>query len=112
MLADIAAFVAYGVLTSGIWALIFTPVAAISGIAGPALGALLSNATPDDQQGELQGILTTLTAIAMGISPFLMTQVFAVFTRDIATTFLPGAPFLLSAVLIGACVYLFLVKRR
>jgi len=112
MLVDVGAFVAYGFLTSGAWALIFTPIAAISGVAGPALGALMSNATPDDQQGELQGILTSLTAVAMGISPLVMTLIFAAFTRETAPIHAPGAPFLVSAALMVVCVAILVARPR
>jgi DHA1 family tetracycline resistance protein-like MFS transporter len=90
MLVDTGALVAFGFLTSGFWALVVTPISAVGGVAGPALAALQSNATPDDQQGELQGVLAALAAIATTLSPLVMTQVFAAFTRPGAPVFAPG----------------------
>jgi DHA1 family tetracycline resistance protein-like MFS transporter len=112
MLVETGALVAFGFLTSGVWALVVTPISALGGIAGPALAALQSNATPDDQQGELQGVLAALAAIATTLSPLVMTQVFAAFTRPEAPVFAPGAPFLLAAVLLVACVAILVARPR
>lgn len=102
----------YGIVTSGFWALAFTPVAAIAGIAGPALSGLMANATPDDQQGELQGVLAAVQAVGMGLAPMVMTSVFWAFTRPGASHYQPGAPFLLSGVLMAAAVILLVAPAR
>ncbi|MFT5743508.1 MAG: DHA1 family tetracycline resistance protein-like MFS transporter, partial [Paracoccaceae bacterium] len=64
----------------------------------------------DDQQGELQGALTSINAIATIIAPLLMTQTFWYFTSDGDSSF-PGAPFLLSAVLVAICIAIFHADR-
>lgn len=102
----------YGFVTSGFWALAFTPVASIAGIAGPALSGMMSNATPDDQQGELQGVLASIQAVGMGLAPMLMTTVFWAFTRPGATIYQPGAPFLLAGLLMAASVILLIMPAR
>jgi DHA1 family tetracycline resistance protein-like MFS transporter len=104
MSVDVAAFTFYGVVTSGALALAATPVAALAGVAGPSIQGLMSNATPDDQQGELQGVLASISAVAMALAPLILTPVFWAFTRDGAPVYAPGAPFLLSAVLMAASV--------
>jgi DHA1 family tetracycline resistance protein-like MFS transporter len=67
----------------------------------------MSKMVGDDQQGELQGILTSIYALAMIVSPLMMTSVFAAFTHDGAALYLPGAPFLVSIllILIGLAVF-------
>ena len=67
----------------------------------------MSNNVPDNAQGELQGALSSLTALATIISPFLMTRVFSYFTDDKAPVYLPSAPFLLSALSIVIALALF-----
>lgn len=112
MSVDTIAFVFYGFVTSGAWAIAFTPVTALAGVAGPALQGIMANATPDDQQGELQGVLGSIAAISMTLSPLAMTSVFFFFTREGGAIFAPGAPFLLSAVLMVVCVLILVARPR
>ena len=111
MVLDIVAFVAYGFLTSGFWAMMITPLAALGGIGGPALQAMMANAAPDDQQGELQGVQASVTALATGISPMVMTFVFYSFTRPGAPVYSPGAPFLLGAALMALALTVLLMAK-
>ena len=104
---DIAAFLALAFVTSGTWALILTPLAACAAVITPALQGIMSKAVGDDQQGELQGALTSVAALAMIGSPMVMTSIFAAFTADTAPVYLPGAPFILSAVLIALGLWVF-----
>jgi DHA1 family tetracycline resistance protein-like MFS transporter len=75
--------------------LMLTPLSALGSVAQPALQGLASRMASDDQQGELQGVLASLTAVAAIVTPLMMTPVFFAATsggRDFA-----GAPFLLAA---------------
>ena len=67
---------------------------------------------PDDAQGELQGVLTSLHALSMIVSPMLMTSIFAAFIGENAPIYLPGAPFLLSMGLMGLALLIFLRGSR
>ncbi|MBC7675775.1 MAG: tetracycline resistance MFS efflux pump, partial [Rhodoferax sp.] len=90
----------------------FTPWAAFGGVTGAALQAILSRATPEDQQGELQGINSSINAMAMILAPLVMTWIFGIFTAPDAPVFLPGAPFLLSAALMVVGVLIFVASPR
>jgi DHA1 family tetracycline resistance protein-like MFS transporter len=68
-------------------------------IAGPALQGIISNQVPANEQGELQGALTSLMSVTAIVGPLLMTQIFYFFTRVGAPVYLPGAPMLLGGVL-------------
>lgn len=109
---EVACFVFLGLTTSGFWTLALTPFTALGGVAGPALQSLQSRRAPASQQGELQGILTSLNAISMIIGPLLMTWVFGVFTAPDAPAHLPGAPFLVAGALMVAAVILFVAGSR
>ncbi len=85
-----------GVITSGTWLLILTPLAAFGAVVAPALQSVMSTRADDDQQGELQGVLSSINSIGMIITPIVMTQVFFYFTQAEGGWFLPGAPFLLA----------------
>ena len=108
---DILAFGFLSIVTSGTVALLFVPLAALAGIVSPALQGLMSQAVGDDQQGELQGALTSLSALAMIISPMLMTSTFAAFTSETAPFYMPGAPFLLALILTLMAIALFMRHR-
>ena len=109
---DMAAFGAMAVVTSGTLALILTPLAALGAVITPALTAMMSRAVGDDAQGELQGVLASLHALSMIVSPLVMTGIFAAFTREGAEVYLPGAPFVLSLVLMALSLVVFLRRPR
>ncbi len=71
----------------------------LGGICGPALQAVISNHVPSNEQGELQGALTSLMSATTIIGPPVMTNLFAYFTKKGAPVYFPGAPFLLGAML-------------
>lgn len=110
MWVDVITLTALGLVTSGTIALFLTPITAFGGVVTPALQAILSRDTPDNAQGELQGILSSLNAIAMIVAPLVMTATFANFTVPDAAVFAPGAPFLLAATLMVAAILLHVVK--
>lgn len=106
---NIVSLVAFGFASAGwiIWFLI--PISALGAVVAPAMQSFMSRAAGNDQQGELQGVLSSIAALSMIISPLVVTQAFFWFTRDGASLFLPGAPFLVATVLMGASLLIFTV---
>ncbi len=87
----------------------------LGGIAGPALQSIISGNVPANEQGELQGTLTSLMSATSIVGPLLMTHLFAYYTERKTGIHFPGAPFLLGALLmLGSAViaYLTLHKRK
>ncbi|MBS1303962.1 TCR/Tet family MFS transporter [Loktanella sp. SALINAS62] len=109
---DVAAFVALGFVTNGWIALALTPLTALGSVAAPALQGIMSRTAQDNQQGELQGVLTSTQAVATILAPLVMTQTFYAFTVPGAQIYMPGAPFLLAAVLTLGCLGLMLASSR
>ena len=70
----------------------------LGGIAGPAIQSVLAGHVPPNEQGELQGALTSLMSLTTILGPPLMNNLFKYFTTDKAPFYFPGAPFLLGAV--------------
>ena len=105
---DFVGFSFLAFITSGTLALILTPITAMGAVVTPALQAIMSKSVADNQQGELQGVMTAVHALSMIVSPMLMAAVFAQFSRDGAAVYLPGAPFLVALVLmiIGLVIFL------
>lgn len=78
---------------------VFIFVYCLGGIAGPALQGIISSHVPANEQGELQGALTSLMSATSIFGPLLMTNLFARFTRPTAAVHFPGAPFIMGAIL-------------
>lgn len=112
MWVNVVTLTCLGLVTSPALALMLTPVTALGGVVTPALQAIASRAVPADAQGELQGVFASLNALAMITAPLIMTTTFAHFTAPNAPVFAPGAPFLLAALLMLACVALHVLGRR
>jgi DHA1 family tetracycline resistance protein-like MFS transporter len=104
--------VIYGLISEGwmIWALI--PISAVGAIVAPAMQGIMSRAAGADQQGELQGVLSSISALSMILSPLVMTQAFFWATREGGPVWLPGAPFLLSACLMATALAIFAATRE
>lgn len=106
--ADIGVFLLIGMVSSGPWLLVLTPLAALPAVITPALQGIMSKAVGDDQQGELQGTLTSIAALATIVSPLMMTSAFYTFTDSDAVIYLPGAPFFLAGALVALALAVFL----
>ncbi len=82
---------------------------AVGGLAGPAFQGIISNQVGKNEQGELQGGLTSLMSIAAIIGQPLMLGLFRTFTKENAPVYFPGAPFLMGGLL--SLISLLLVFR-
>jgi len=71
----------------------------LGGIASPALQATLAGHVPPNEQGELQGTLTSLMSLTIIIGPPIMNNLFNYFTTTKAPFYFPGIPFFLAAIL-------------
>jgi len=76
----------------------------LGGFATPSLQGIVSNKVPQNQQGELQGALTSLVSFTAIIGPPMMTGLFGYFTSDAAPFQFPGAPFLTGSILVLAAL--------
>lgn len=78
----------------------------LGGVGMPALQGIISAHVPDNEQGELQGALTSLMSITNIVGPLIMTNTFALCTRDHSPVHFSGAAFLLGAVFMGTSLLL------
>ncbi|MEO8108656.1 MAG: TCR/Tet family MFS transporter [Ginsengibacter sp.] len=88
--------------TQGWMMFVFLVPYCLGGIAGPALQSIITGHVPANEQGELQGALTSLISATSILSPPIMTNLFAHFTAKTTSLYFPGAPFLLGSVLMVA----------
>lgn len=92
-------FLLFGFATQGWMMYAFMVPYAFGGIAGPAIQGIISSHVPPNEQGELQGALTSLMSATSIIGPPIMTTLFAYFTSSAAPFIFPGAPFFTAALL-------------
>lgn len=86
---------------------------ALAGIAGPAIQGLISNLTPNNEQGRIQGGIASIISLTAIIGPLMMTNLFYVFTKKGTTVYFPGAPFIMgSALSLIAAIIAFLYFRK
>ena len=92
-------FFLFSFATAGWMMFVFLIPYCLGGISGPALQGIMSSQVPDNQQGELQGALTSLISLTSIIGPLVMTAIFAYFTKEDSAFYFPGAAFFLGGVL-------------
>ena len=100
---EMVGFFGYGFITETWQVFVLIPLGSLGAVALPALQGIMSRTALDNQQGELQGVLTAVVSLAMIISPLIMTLTFREFVRDGSLFYLPGAPFLLAFLLTLLC---------
>ncbi len=65
------------------------------GIGGPAMQSLVSNLTPTNEQGQIQGGIAPIISLTAIFGPLLMSNLFAFFTKENTPYYFPGAPFIM-----------------
>jgi len=69
----------------------------LGGLCGPSLQSVISGHVPPNEQGALQGSLTSLMSLTTVLGPLIMNNIFAYFTSSRAPFQFPGMHFLLGA---------------
>jgi DHA1 family tetracycline resistance protein-like MFS transporter len=96
----LAGFATWGLAPTGLIFWLGIPLLALWGFASAASLGLMSHLVGPSEQGQLQGANSSLTGIANLLGPILFTQIFALFIGERTDWHLPGAPFLLAALLL------------
>ncbi|MCX2574324.1 TCR/Tet family MFS transporter [Pedobacter sandarakinus] len=95
----IIGFICFAFAANGLMMMLFIIPYCLAGIGGPAMQSIISNQVPENAQGEIQGITTSLQSLAAIIGPFAASHIFVYFIQDGTPFYFPGAPFILSAIL-------------
>ena len=96
-----AGFAIYGLAATGAIFWIALPVTGLWGLSGPPMQSMMTRHVGSSEQGQLQGALSSLRGIAFMIGPLVFTNVFASFIGANRDWHLPGAPYLLAALMIA-----------
>ena len=108
----ILAFTIYALAWEGWQVFALATLTALGIIGGPALQGIMSRVANKDQQGELQGVLTSVGAVGAIFSPLIMTNVFGFFTGEDAPIYFPGAPFVFAMALVFIALVIFMGRTR
>ncbi|MFT7369791.1 MAG: DHA1 family tetracycline resistance protein-like MFS transporter, partial [Octadecabacter sp.] len=103
-------FIGFGLISTVTGLILVLVFAALSDLSPPMMTAMASNLVSDEKQGLVQGVIASLASIAAFLAPLVVTGVFEVFVDDNGL-YLPGAPFLMGAVLVLLMIPL-IVKLR
>jgi DHA1 family tetracycline resistance protein-like MFS transporter len=95
----VLAYAAYGLATQGWMIYVILVWASLGGVAGPAIQSIITRNVDANEQGAVQGALTSLGSVAGIVGPIVATSLFSYFISDRAPIYLPGSPFFLSSAL-------------
>ncbi|MGE5106000.1 MAG: MFS transporter, partial [Sphingobacteriales bacterium] len=99
--------------TQGWMMFVFLVPYCLGGIAGPALQAVLAGHVPPNEQGELQGALTSIMSATAIIGPLIMNNLFYFFTHKDAPVQFPGVSFFLGFLLMfGSAIIAYITLRH
>ncbi len=95
----------FGLAPSGTWMMIAILPYCLGGINGPAIQSLMTESVPSNEQGELQGIITSVQSITSIIGPVMMAGIFSHFTTS-GNTYFPGAAFITASFLMLIALFI------
>ncbi len=98
----VVSFALMGLATEGWVFLLGIPLMALWSLSGPPIQSIMTHQVAADEQGRLQGAVTSLGSFAGIFGPYLFAQVFAFSIAAGTPMHLPGAAFVLSALLLVA----------
>jgi len=91
--------VLFGIAGQGWLMYVFLVPYCLGGVAGPALQGIISSQVPPNEQGELQGTLTSIMSVTSIFGPLMMNGLFSLFTSPAAPLVFPGIAFETGALL-------------
>ena len=92
-------FVLFSLATKGWMMYIFMIPFGLGGIAGPALQSMITKQVAPNEQGELQGGITSLQSVTTIVGPLVASNLFAYYSDGKDHFQFPGAAFLMAGVL-------------
>lgn len=105
-------FLVYGLATKGWMMYAMIVLGSIGGIGGAAIQSLITKMVSATEQGAVQGVISSIQAIAAIIGPLMATNLFAYFTSPAAPVHLPGAAFIASSILVAISALLAIRSAR
>lgn len=92
-------FILFSVANQSWMMYVFLIPFALGGFAIPNIQSIITQKVPSNEQGELQGGLTSLISLTAIIGPLIMTSSFTFFTKSNSTLYFPGISFAIGSIL-------------
>ncbi len=99
--SDFLGFACFSVVRTTAGALAVLPLFALSGLSLPSLQSMLAGRVSEDRQGELQGVLTSVTSIIAVVCPIGGANLYILLARAVPS--MPGLIWLLPLLLFCPC---------
>lgn len=112
LLVEMLALFGIGFASTGWFVYLMITTALISTMQDPAIRQALSSRVPEDAQGELQGGLSSLTSVAMIMSPFIYNGSFSLTAGKSPVLNFPGSPFVVAAVISGLALLFYATRSK
>jgi DHA1 family tetracycline resistance protein-like MFS transporter len=107
-----AGFALFGLSRTGVVFWFGIPIMCLWGLSGPTAQSLMTQYVHADQQGQLQGAVSSIRGLAGLIGPAIFTFSFAFAIRPGVRWHIPGMPFYLAAALVFISLLLALLVTR
>ncbi|MEM7082474.1 MAG: TCR/Tet family MFS transporter [Pseudomonadota bacterium] len=112
LIVEVIALIGIGSATAGWFVYVMVTTALISTMQDPAIRQALSSRVSEDAQGELQGGLSSLTSIAMILSPLIYNGTFALTAGAQPIVHYPGSPFIVAATISVIALWFYARRTR
>ncbi len=84
----------------------------LGGISGPALQGFITAKVSKKEQGELQGVLASLSSISIIIGPLFLGYIFRYFTVKGSSVYFPGMPYIVAGFLMLISTWLVILNFK
>jgi DHA1 family tetracycline resistance protein-like MFS transporter len=105
-------FALYGLATQGWMVYVLIVLGSLGSVAMPAVQGLISRSVPANEQGAVQGALSSLASLAGIVGPVLATGLFGYFISARAPVHMPGAAFFSGSIMMLLALLLALRSFR
>ena len=105
-------YMSYALVPTAWMVYIVIAFSGLGAVGGPAMQSLLTRRVPANEQGALQGALSSVGGLVAIFGPLIATNLFSVFISDRAPIAFPGAPFIASAVFVAVAAMVAVMVTR
>ncbi len=112
IIGECVTFVLFGWANVGWMMYVALVISFIFWVTPPALQSLVTAQGNEQEQGELQGSIVSLTSLASIITPVVATQLFSIYGDKKSSIYIPGSPYYFAALACFVAGAMFLVTRN